>query len=137
MESCSRFALAFQRSLWAGPFLLGLCVVAGCGTGDDGPKRFNISGRITFAPDDSKGNKGPAGWALIQAGNYDTAAPGGMAPVGGAMTVIITGYGEPPVEKVETQEPLFQDYKTTAEVDPGEAHTLLDFEVPATSAKKP
>lgn len=148
MTSCKHQPGSCQSSVFVAGLSLGLCLVVGCGGGDDGPPRFRAtgvvkcdgtpvaSGRITFAPDNAQGNKGPAGWAMIQAGAYDTAGPGGKSPVSGPMTVIITGYGEPPAKKVETQEPLFQDYKTTANIDPAEADSILDFEVPLPPKKK-
>ncbi|MES2791127.1 MAG: hypothetical protein V4719_16050 [Planctomycetota bacterium] len=128
--------------------LLGLSAVAGCGGGDDGPKRFDVrgvvkyndkpvaSGRVTFAPDHAKGNKGPAGWAMIQNGAYNTAGIGGKSPVAGAMTVLITGFAEMPAVKVETPEPLFMDYKTDAVIDSAKKLTTLDFDVPATAKRK-
>lgn len=126
MASCEHQTGTSPSSTIVAGLTLGLGLVVCCGGGDDGPPRFRAtgvvkydsmpvaSGRITFAPDNSQENKGPAGWVMIQAGAYDTAGPGGQSPVWGPMTVIITGYGEPPAKKVETQEPLFQDYKTTA-----------------------
>ena len=60
-----------------------ICVLAGC-MGDPGPKRYRVSGEITFdgkpvphgeivfTPDSGQGNSGPQGIAIIQNGHFDT-----------------------------------------------------------------
>jgi len=122
--------------------------LAGCGRGAEGPPRFDVRGqvrhngqpvvlgRITFMPDSQKGNRGPVGYAVIRHGKYDTASPGGKGTVSGPLTVVVTGYGEPPAEDVEVQEPLFEDYRTQAEIDPEQKSGTLDIEVPLTAGKK-
>jgi len=121
--------------------VLGVLLLAGCSQ-PQGPERHDIegivtyggvpvrSGRITFVPDRSKNNSGPVGYAVIENGEYDTADPGGRGSVSGPITVVITGYGEPPAEGEEAPEPLFEDFEATAEIDPSQARTTLDFSVP-------
>jgi hypothetical protein len=127
--------------------LAGLAVfgLAGCG-GDDGPPRYDVSGevtfqgkpvpvgRIAFEPDTSQGNTGPAGFAEIHDGHYDTAETG-KGPVGGPHTVVIDGFdGKPAPENqnVETGSPLFFGYRVPMDL-PKET-TTKDFDVPATAA---
>lgn len=128
--------------------LSGLITLSGCGGQDGGPERIQVTGmvkydgvpvatgRITFVPDSSKGNSGPAGWATIQKGAFDTAGIGGKDPVAGHMKVVISGYGDPPAVKVETPEPLFPEYTTTAEIDATEKQNVIDIDVPVPEKKK-
>ena len=146
MKNCMYRFEAHGKSVLACA-VLGLWMLAGCG-GPEGPKRYDasgkvsvggtpvVSGRITFAPDDAKGNKGPVGYAVIQNGKYDTAAEGGKGVVAGEMTVLITGFGEP-VPGVEFQVPIFEDYKTSATIDSTKSQNTLDFDVPAPTKKGP
>lgn len=126
----ARRRLAVIAALWLGAGLVG------CGGRGDATKRFDLSGSVTFdgkavpagtilfEPDSSKGNKGPAGFAKIADGRFDTAA-GGKGTIGGPHVVRITGSDEAT---------LFSDYVTQADL-PKEKSTK-DFEVPA-SAKAP
>ncbi len=120
-----------------------LLPIVGCGGGNEGPERYDVSGtvtygekplgrgRITFVPDNDKGNSGPAGYALIMGGEYDTSAPGGKAAIAGPLKVLITGYDESTDSDGEAKPPLFEDYPETAEIDPAQGKTKLDFAVPA------
>ncbi len=115
--------------------------VFSCGSSDDGPVRYDVtgsityqgapleSGRITFVPDSEKGNKGPVGYAMVKAGKYDTRAPGGKGTISGAIQVLITGNNLEVSDTGEIQPPLFVDYKETADIDPKQALTTLDFDV--------
>jgi len=76
--------------------------ITGCGSATDGPKRFDVSGNVTFdgkpveygsiifTPDTTKQNSGPQGMAKIRDGKYDTSNEG-RGVVGGPHHVIITG----------------------------------------------
>lgn len=114
----------------------------GCGAADEGPKRYQISGKVTydgkpipkgkiyFEPDSSQGNSGPQAGADIVDGEYET--PTGKGVVGGPHRVRITG-----TDGVETQmegellpdgKPLFAPYETTYDFPKEDgAHS---FEVP-------
>lgn len=113
--------------------------LAGCG-GPAGPPRYTLSGtvthggkavpagRIVFEPDGSKGNSGPAAYAEIEGGRFQT--PSGKGTIGGPHRVRIAGFdgsggGESPEGR-----PLFAEFLTTAEL-PKENGTR-DFDVPAT-----
>jgi hypothetical protein len=75
---------------------------AGCS--DTGPKRFRVSGEVTFdkqpiasgdilfTPDGAKQNSGPQGIAKIRDGKFDTAAAEGQGIAGGPTVVRITGF---------------------------------------------
>lgn len=89
----------------------GLCVLfvvvvtSGCGPAG-GASRVNVSGavtfdgqpvpagRVTFTPDMAKGGKGVQGYAVIEGGKYNTAAPGGDGPSVGSFIVHVDGVGE-------------------------------------------
>lgn len=118
--------------------------LVGCGSGaSDGPTRYAVSGKVTYAgepvpageitfePDASKGNGGPAASTTIEDGAYSLPAASGA--VGGAMTVRIIGYdGKPPEGPEAEMNPngmsLFPPYETT--VDLPESSATQDFEVP-------
>jgi hypothetical protein len=121
--------------------LIAMC--AGCGGSTDGPKRYPVSGTVTFngqpvpkgfitlEPDSDKGNSGPGGGGEIVGGKYDTKTERGI--VGGAYKVRITGTDGKPVtvsgEELPEGQPLFAPYETTVDF-PADA-TVRDFEIPA------
>ena len=128
------------------PAALLACGLLGCGS--DAPETYHVSGDVAFdgkpvpaglirfTPDSGKGNSGPAGYARIEDGRYDTRAEGGKGHVGGPMIVQIDGSSSQPGELpsdesgVETDvEVLFSTWQTTADL-PKEESTQ-DFEVPA------
>ena len=127
---------------------LGLSMLAGCGSGDPGPQRYDVSGKVSFAgkpvkygqilfvPDTAKGNEGPAGSAAIVDGAYNTST-GGKGAVGGAVIVRLTGQDFDPVEASANESGnrtvLFRDYEVELEI-PKQAVTK-DFDVPADAAK--
>ena len=114
-------------------------VLIGCG--NKGPARYDVSGRVTFrgepvaigriqfSPDASRGNRGPAGFAEIRDGRYDTRAEG-RGTVGGPMRVLIVGYDgrAEPGDETPNGKPLFTNFTTAIEL-PLEAATS-DFDVP-------
>lgn len=86
--------------------LMSIIFVAGCGgETDKGPKRYQISGTVTFEgkpvpygtisfmPDSEKGNQGPQGIAEIVDGKFNTATKG-KGIVGGPHQITITGASE-------------------------------------------
>ena len=111
---------------------------AGCG--DAGPARHHVSGQVTFQgkpvpagvvrflPDTMQRNQGPAGYAPIDGGRYNTARSG-RGTVGGPHRIAISGYDgqpDPSGEQVHGA-PLFPDYHTTADLPTKTA--TLDFDV--------
>ncbi len=116
---------------------------AGCSQGDTGPERYDVSGVVTFngqpvpfgdirfVPDTKQGNSGPAGFATITNGRFNT-AENGRGTVGGAHQVVINGTADPPVEDEEAppgQGPLFPEYRADHEL-PKQPSTQ-DFQIPA------
>ncbi len=102
-------------------------ITAGCGGNvDKGPKRYNVSGTVTFegkpvpfgsimfTPDSTKGNEGPQGIAAIVDGKFDTS--NGRGIVGGAHQITITGKSDNTVSQSEDSSAkdnsLFKPYKT-------------------------
>ena len=128
------------------PAALLACGLLGCGS--DAPETYHVSGNVTFdgkpvpaglirfTPDSSKSNSGPAGYARIADGRFDTSAEGGKGHVGGPMIVQIDGSSSDPGE-IPTDESgiepdikvLFSTWQTTADLPKEDA--TQDFEVPA------
>ena len=118
--------------------------VTGCG-GDGGPKRFHLSGTVTFngkpipagsivfQPDTAKGNSGPQGVAEIRDGKYDTSDGKGM--IGGPHIVRITGFDRAAASEDDVVNALFGEY--TVEADLPKKSDTVDFEVPADAPKAP
>jgi hypothetical protein len=111
-----------------------LAMVVGCSK-QSGPPRYTVSGTVTFRgepvpmgtiafePDTSQGNRGPAGYADIVNGRFQTH----LGAVGGPHIVRINGVSGPTLD--ETQDTtLFSDYRTTCDL-PAES-TTIDFDVP-------
>lgn len=120
--------------------LLGaILFVAGCGDADSA--QHHVSGRVTFRgrpvpagvvrflPDAAQANQGPAGYAPVEKGRYDTARAG-RGTVGGPHAVVISGYDGQPDPSGESAHgaPLFPDYHTTADLPM--TTTTLDFDLP-------
>ena len=136
-----------KNALYYGLWIACLAIVCGCGRGD-GSGRIDVSGKATFdgqpivygqidfTPDNSKGHKGPAGYAEIVDGRFDTARTGGRGIVPGAHVVRLTAYPEPfpdgggvPDEEAEASgpAPLFIGYTTEQNIE----SATLDIDVPA------
>jgi hypothetical protein len=122
--------------------LAALCILATAGCGSDGPRRYEISGTVTYdgqpvpkgfitiLPDDSKGNDGPGGGAPIENGVYCT--PAGKGIVGGPHLVRIVGYDGVPIsmagEEIPEGKLLFPAYETT--IDFPKQATEQNFDIP-------
>ncbi len=128
------------------------CWLVGCGEAE--PETYQLSGTVTFdgkpipagqiyfMPDGSKNNSGPAGFAQIHDGKFDTKLEGGKGHASGPMIVKIEGFdpagksakdaNDTSGEEVVTS--LFPTYETTADL-PKEDSTQ-DFPVPKEAAKK-
>lgn len=119
-------------------------VLVGCG--ERPPTQYHVSGNVTFGgkpvpagsilfePDTTKGNQGPAGFAKIKDGKYDT-RNSGQGTVGGPHVVRITGLDGIPAEELPEGALLFPEYKT--EVDLPKQNSTQDFDVPASAQPQP
>jgi hypothetical protein len=124
------------------------CFTLGCGE----QKTYRVSGKVTFKgqpipegrihfiPDGTKGNSGPAGFADIKGGTYDSAS-GGVGTVGGPTTVRIEAWDpakkidKPDKSPLSTIPPLFPPYQTSADLP--KAESTKDFDVPAEAINGP
>jgi hypothetical protein len=128
--------------------VLALLFVAAIGCG--GAKGNRTSGKVTFkgqpvlagkvyiTPDSSKGNSGPAGYANISNGTYDTSAPGGKGGPTGAVIFSVEGIDPNPSAGSDpdvTMKLLFSGYQFPAELSGGSA--VQDIDVPDTAAAGP
>ena len=117
--------------------ILPAIVFAGCG----GERVYNLSGTVTFQgkpvpaghivfePDASAGNKGPAAFAKIKDGHYDTRILDGHGAIGGPHLVLIHGRDGIPRGELLNGLPLFRDYNT--KIDLPKASGEQNFDVPA------
>jgi hypothetical protein len=123
----------------AGLSILLMIAALGCGSAEDellnvsGSATFQgkpiESGRIDFRPDRARGHQGPAGYAVIAKGRFDTKQNGrGVLP--GPHLALIQGLdgppGTPPGVEYGTQ--MFAAYETPATLE--EDHGEYDFDVP-------
>lgn len=131
--------------------MLVVLLFPGCGGSSDGPPRFRVSGtvtydgqpvhmgRITFTPDSQKGNTGPAGYADIRNGRFDTGQDG-QGVVGGPHVVMIQGYSSEVIveyhedadAEIERPKPLFDRYEEQMDLET--AHSQISIEVPVSVA---
>ncbi len=97
----------------------------GCGPSYDGPRRFRVSGSVTFkgqpvpkghirfVPDTSRQNRGPGGGAQIADGRYKTMP--GKGVVGGPYMITISGTDGIPTtmhgEQLKEGKQLFPRYE--------------------------
>ena len=111
--------------------------LAGCGS-TDGPNRFDVRGKVTFngrpvpagqvvfEPDRSQGNRGPAAYAKIVDGRYETSREKGT--IGGPHRARVQGSDGKVSPEMAGGLPLFPEY--TTEIDlPLDDHTW-DIDVP-------
>ncbi|WP_254510055.1 hypothetical protein [Anatilimnocola floriformis] len=131
----TRLSVLLLIMLWA--------CLAGCGSNSDGPRRYAVSGSVTYQgkpvpkgfitlePDAVAGNSGPGGGTEIRNGKYNTKVAGGV--VGGAYKVRIVGTDGVKVtvsgEELADGRPLFPPYETTLEFP--KQGTVKNFEIPA------
>ena len=120
-------------------------LLGGLGCGESGPRRSPVSGTVKFGgkpipkgaiffdPDLKKKNDGPAGFAYIKDGVYDT-RDNGKGVIAGPHVVRIQGFDGRPGRELPMGSPMFPQYQTTADL-PGEA-TTRDFDVPASAKAK-
>lgn len=137
--------IARYDARFSGGFCLAMFLIvigAGCGDTTDGPKRYALSGTVTYdgkpvpkgfitlEPNSEQGNSGPGGGADIVNGKYDTKAAMGI--VGGPYKVRITGTDGMPTsiegEELPDGKPLFLPFETT--VDLPKQASVRDFEIP-------
>jgi hypothetical protein len=88
---------------FAACLILVLLLVATTGCGEQGPRRYRLSGAVlldgkpiaagqmVFTPDSAVKNSGPQGVAEIHDGRYDTALAGGKGIAGGPTVIRVTG----------------------------------------------
>lgn len=125
--------------------LLCLAVLAGLSAGcssDSGPDRYPVSGTvtaagkplpsgtITFDPDSSAQNEGPAGFTLIENGSFDTSKQG-KNTVGGPHILRINGSLGPDPAKAGNE--LYVEHQEKLDL-PQEA-SQRTIEIPASSVK--
>lgn len=120
--------------------MLGVLVVValGCGSGDTGPQRYQVSGKVTFkgqpVPVGSiyfETANGPSGGAQIINGSYDTSS--GKGVVGGSHDVVIQGFDGAGTAPGELGTPIFKPFRVSEDFP--KADTTKDFEVPASAAE--
>jgi hypothetical protein len=115
-----------------------ICMVAGCSS-DSGPKRYRISGEITFdgkpvphgeilfTPDSGRGNSGPQGVAIINDGLYDTVGTRAPGVAGGPTVVQVAALADPSGK-------LLCEYQFN--IDLPKSDTTHRIDIPASAAKK-
>jgi hypothetical protein len=130
--------LKSYRFAWLAACVLMTASLSGCGTETD-PRSTHVSGTVTYkgAPvprgdiqfRPTADNTGPPGFAHIVDGKYNT-AESGKGVVGGAYTVMITGYDgkAKPEAELPMGASLFPEYKATVDIPPGAA-IVKDFNV--------
>lgn len=113
-----------------------LVSVLGCGSAVNDPRSNHVKGSVSF-----KGApvvfgdirfipaSGPAGYAQIKDGKYDTSAEGGKGTVAGKHKVVINGFDgvAKPEAELPNGEPLFPEFN--AEVDIAAGGATEDFDV--------
>jgi hypothetical protein len=129
------------RGFW----LLAVVIFAIAGCGKPPPKRYQLSGKITWAgkpipagmlyiePDLAAGTNGLQGYAVIEKGQYDT-RKGGQGHSGGKSVLrIFAGDGVVSGEATMGQ-PLFPEYTWKEELPT--ADVTKDIEIPADVKKR-
>ena len=112
---------------------------AGCQAQDDGI--YHLTGKVThrgapvpagfvfFEPDSARQNRGPQGYALIEAGQYTTRGDYGKGVVGGPYRVRIGGFDGQEINETQPYgRRLFPDYLQKAELP--RVDSEVDWEVP-------
>ena len=118
---------------------LAIALLLACGCSSDGPQRYRVSGSVTygdapvvagrviFEPDVEQGNHGPAGYADIRQGRYQTL--NGKGVIGGQHKVrVICLTGVPEGEELAEGRMLCPEYQAT--IDLPKSGTTHDIAVP-------
>jgi hypothetical protein len=125
-----------MRPAWIGLLVCGC--FAGCG--ESGPPRYHVkgtvklggqpvpAGQIRFNPDLAKGVDGPAGFAMIKNGTYDTRDQG-MAQIGGLVQVDIDAFDGKPGAELPMGRLMRPTYSASIELPKADAEH--NFEIPA------
>ncbi len=124
---------------WQNLCLLLLLMLPLLGCGRDGPKRYHVTGAVTyggspvaagrviFEPDAEKGATGPAGYADIRQGSYETMRDKGV--IGGPHRVrVICLTGVPEGEELAEGRMICPEYRF--ELDLPKSNTTHDVDVP-------
>lgn len=126
------------------------CILAalgmtGCGSGNDGPTRYEVSGEVTlngkpapwgeifFQPDASQQNSGPGATARIEKGRYKTRDGKGVSK-GPHIVQIIAYDGVPNSESMDGSVLTKKPFNTTVTL-PAE-DSVQNFDVPASNLVK-
>lgn len=119
--------------------LFTVVMVVGCAANAE-PKRFRVSGKVTFdgkvipygdvlfTPDGAQKNSGPQGIATIRDGQFDTSAVGGKGYGGGPAVIRVTGL-------TAQGGKLLCEHEFTVDLPRGDA--THDLDVPAKAGGKP
>jgi hypothetical protein len=114
-------------------------IVSLAGCGDGGPPRYHVKGKVTIAgqpvpagqvrfnPDLSKGVDGPAGFAMIKNGEFDT-RDNGQPQIGGPIEVQIDAFDGKPGAELPMGRLLRPSYTTNVELPKSDA--TKDFDIP-------
>jgi hypothetical protein len=119
--------------------VLPLFVLAcGCGSSEEGPAKFHLSGKVTFEGQPvpqgtvllipTGDTKGPAGQARIVNGQYSTQEQGGTPVIAGDLLVQVEGF-EADAPGQEFAKALFKPFETSHKMT--NADGTLDIEVQA------
>jgi hypothetical protein len=114
--------------------------ISASGCGPAGAKRYELSGKITWAgrpipagliyfdPDIAGGVDGPQGYAIIEKGQYDT-RKGGGGHGGGKYLIRLVALDGVPGPEAALGRPLFPEYSWPEDLP--EADGQKDFDIPA------
>ncbi|MCH5377175.1 MAG: hypothetical protein JJ992_24700 [Planctomycetes bacterium] len=121
-----------------------MLVLVGCGP--SGPRRYNLSGNVTYGgqpipagsitliPDVTQDNSGPAASMTIENGKFDS-SDDGIGHVGGPHLVRITALDGQVSDEFPKGLPMFPPYET--KVDLPKENSTQDFDVPKEWAPPP
>jgi hypothetical protein len=125
---------------------VGAILAAGCG----GPAAVRVpvagtvthdgrpvpAGRVELLPDTARGGSGPAGYATIVDGRFDTRASGRDIAPGPTLAVVRGTDGRPgPVEGQESGQPLFEPHSHPFDAAQGMSPIVIDVPVGAEEAQ--
>lgn len=151
-DSCDQLAsFRFQRFLFGVTLALSIGLITGCSKSTNNAS-FNVSGKVTldgkpvpagrvrFAPDGSKGNKGQVGFAKITDGTFNTALGERSQGIEGGFYVIkVNGFdGEAFTDDEGFVYPdgkvIFQEYSIKKELPASDS--TIDIEIDSKDLKK-